>query len=484
MPSWRKVPPPPPTASETLQTDGTGNATWQTGGGSGGVTSFNTRTGVVTLSSADLTALMTILTAGSANVVVGGTTLAPTVDLSATAKTDLGLAASSVQSVTAGSGKIVVAGTATAPTVDVGTGIPESAITNLTTDLAAKAPLASPALTGTPTAPTQTALTNNTDLATTAYADSAVAVETSRATTAEALKAPLASPALTGSPTAPTQTTGDNSTKLATDAFVTTAINNAIAGVNPAVAVQAATTAAGDTSALTYNNGVAGVGASLTGANNTALTVDGFTFTALGQRLLVKNDTQSPSGAFNGIYYVTQVQASLLPLILTRALDYDQPSDINNTGAIPVVNGTANALTSWLLTSSVNTVGTDPLTYSKFTSPSGTSGDAAWTVVGVGGGPAFQNSWASFGSPNQPVQFRKTSAGTVCVEGYVITGTAGTTAFTLPAGYRPLKTMYFAVASGVVGFTYVVITAAGLVQPQTGGGIGTFLDGISFYAEQ
>ena len=38
------------------------------------------------------------------------------------------------------------------------------------------APLASPALTGTPTAPTQTALSDNTDVATTAYADSAVSV--------------------------------------------------------------------------------------------------------------------------------------------------------------------------------------------------------------------------------------------------------------------------------------------------------------------
>ena len=51
------------------------------------------------------------------------------------------------------------------------------------------APLASPALTGTPTAPTQSAGNNSTRLATTAYADAGVAVETSRATTAEGLAA-------------------------------------------------------------------------------------------------------------------------------------------------------------------------------------------------------------------------------------------------------------------------------------------------------
>lgn len=43
-------------------------------------------------------------------------------------------------------------------------------------------------------------------------------------TTALALKAPLASPALTGNPTAPTQAPGDNSTKIATTAYVEAAV--------------------------------------------------------------------------------------------------------------------------------------------------------------------------------------------------------------------------------------------------------------------
>lgn len=176
----------------------------------------------------------------------------------------------------------------------------------------------------------------------------------------------ISSVALTGNPTAVTQAAGDNSTRIATDAFVTTAINNAIAGVNPAVAVYAASTASGDTGSLTYNNGVSGIGATFTGSNNTALTFDGQTITSVNQRVLVKNDLQSPAGAFNGVYYLTQIQTAILPPILTRALDYDQSSDINNTGAIPVVNGTLNASTSWLLISAVTNVGVDPLTYTKF----------------------------------------------------------------------------------------------------------------------
>ena len=166
-----------------------------------------------------------------------------------------------------------------------------------------------------------------------------------------------------------TQSSSDNSTKGASTAYVTTAVNNAIAGVNPAVAVQYATVAAGDTSALTYSNGVSGVGATLTGANNTATAIDGHTF-VVGDvgvtRVLVKNDTQSPSGAFNGVYLFTALHTAGTGDIFTRALDYDTPSDINNTGAIPVISGTANAQTSWVETAAIVTVGTDPLSFTQF----------------------------------------------------------------------------------------------------------------------
>jgi len=87
-----------------------------------------------------------------------------------------------------------------------------------------RAPTVSPAFTGTPTAPTAGPLTDDTQVATTAYADAAVAVETSRAETAEALLAPLASPGLTGVPTGPTAANGTNTTQLATTQFVQSAV--------------------------------------------------------------------------------------------------------------------------------------------------------------------------------------------------------------------------------------------------------------------
>lgn len=176
-----------------------------------------------------------------------------------------------------------------------------------------------------------------------------------------------ATTALANGTTATTQAALDNSTQVATTAYTDSAVSTAVAGINPAVAVQAATTNAGNTSGLTYNNGASGVGATFVGSVNTALIIDGYTFTGTGQRLLVKNDTQSANpGAYNGIYYVTQIQTIALPPILTRALDYDQPSDINNTGAIPVINGTVNGSTTWVETAQVITVGITPLVYAQF----------------------------------------------------------------------------------------------------------------------
>jgi hypothetical protein len=200
--------------------------------------------------------------------------------------------------------------------------------------------------------------------------------------------APLASPALTGNPTVPTQAATDNSTRASSTAYVTTAIANAVAGVNPAIAVNAATIQASDTSGFTYANGVAGIGATFTGAINTAVTIDGFTFTLVGQRLLVKNDTQSPSGAFNGIYSLTALQTAGTGAIFTRALDFDTPSDMNNVGTIPVTSGTTNATTQWLMTATIVTVGTTPLTFVQFSFAPGVNGTTTLYIAGGGSAQA------------------------------------------------------------------------------------------------
>lgn len=60
-------------------------------------------------------------------------------------------------------------------TVDAKLGELEGDVTNMETEMAGKAPLASPALTGTPTAPTPATADNSTKIATTAFVQAVVA---------------------------------------------------------------------------------------------------------------------------------------------------------------------------------------------------------------------------------------------------------------------------------------------------------------------
>ncbi len=178
--------------------------------------------------------------------------------------------------------------------------------------------------------------------------------------TSGAIPSSTTATALANGTTATTQSQNDNSTKLSTTAYTDLAVANAVSGVNPAVAVLAASTAS---LTGTYANGASGVGATFTVTATGAFTLDGVSIGTVGQRVLLKDQS---SGFQNGIYTATVVGSIGVSPIFTRALDYNTPSNINSTGAIPVQSGTVNALTSWLLTSTVTTVGTDALTYSRF----------------------------------------------------------------------------------------------------------------------
>jgi len=297
----------------------------------------------------------------------------------------------------------------------------------------------------------------------------------SAATTTGSGNVVLATAPTMTNPVVGTQSQGDSSTKGASTAYVDTAVANAVAGVNPAIAVQAATTTAANTSGLTYNNGVSGVGATFTGTNNTALTIDGFTFTAIGQRLLVKNDTQSPSGAFNGIYFVTQVQALALPPILTRALDYDTPSDMNNTGSIPVINGTVNGTTSWVLTSQVVTVGTTPLTFAQFTlNPSAIQPTLSSTT------PVSHQFLTGFTAPNTFAQaqpaFTDISGIATVAQTTIATQAVGTVTTTATVTWSAGSVFTMTLTSGdtcVVSFSGAVSGQTIVVEVTNGGSGGT-----------
>lgn len=122
--------------------------------------------------------------------------------------------------------------------------------------------------------------------------------------------------------------------------------------------VQAATTTT--LPANTYNNGTAGVGATLTGNANGALAAqDGVTLT-VNQRLLVK-DQAAPAN--NGIYALTQVGTGGTPYILTRATDADTSAEALNATVL-VAAGTTQAGQQWTCnTPATITMGTTALTF-------------------------------------------------------------------------------------------------------------------------
>jgi hypothetical protein len=199
---------------------------------SGGVSSFNSRTGAVSLISNDISAAGGALLAGPA---LTGVPTAPTAVVG-TNTTQLATCAFVLSELSSASGGVT--------SFNTRTGAVTLAIGDITS--AGGAPLASPGLTGVPTAPTAAQTSNDTTLATTAYVRAALAAApggvssfnsrtgaiTFQAADLSAVGgALLANPAFTGTPTAPTVAGSDNSQSIATTAWVTAKIA-AAGGVN------------------------------------------------------------------------------------------------------------------------------------------------------------------------------------------------------------------------------------------------------------
>jgi hypothetical protein len=133
--------------------------------------------------------------------------------------------------------------------------------------------------------------------------------------------------------------------------------------------------------ANTYNNGTAGVGATLTANANGALSVDGNAVTA-SQRILVKDEVAS---ANNGAYTVTATGSAGAPYVLTRATDFDTAGagEIANNAYFFVTAGATNAGSSWVLDQTAAiTVGTTSLPFDLFASALVYTGGTNISVVG------------------------------------------------------------------------------------------------------
>lgn len=164
-------------------------------------------------------------------------------------------------------------------------------------------------------------------------------------------------------PTTSVSLNGQKITNLGTPTATTDAATKAyvdilVQGMTQKPSARVATAAA--LPACTYANGTSGVGATLTGNSNGALTVDGYSV-AVGDRVLVKNQS---SGAENGLYDVTQAGSAGTPFILTRNVNMDTTAEFA-TAFIPVEDaGTANSNSLWLCTNSADpTVGTTAIAF-------------------------------------------------------------------------------------------------------------------------
>jgi hypothetical protein len=191
-----------------------------------GVSSFNTRTGAVTLTTADVTS------AGGAPINNAGLTGTPTAPTVATTDSSTSIATTAFV-------KNALSGASLVTSFNTRTG----AITLQGSDVSAAggALLNSPTFTGTPSGPTATAGTSTTQFATTAFVAAALvnsvssfngrngAVTLTSTDLTNAGGALLASPTFTGTPNAPTPTAGTNNTQIATTAFVQSSVSSAVA---------------------------------------------------------------------------------------------------------------------------------------------------------------------------------------------------------------------------------------------------------------
>lgn len=143
----------------------------------------------------------------------------------------------------------------------------------------------------------------------------------------------------------------------------------------------------------TYNNGAAGVGATLTAGSNGALSVDSTTANN-GDIILVK-DQAAPLQ--NGLYDVTDKGDGSNPYILTRNTSLDTAAESLAGSSTFISSGATNLGETWTLSTTVATVGTDPYNFVKT-------------------GSSSSNTWATSGS-----DIYNTNAGNVKISGGLIT---------------------------------------------------------------
>jgi hypothetical protein len=255
---------------------------------------------------------------------------------------------------------------------------------NIQTQLNAKAPTADPTFTGTVSGVTAS-MVGLSNVDNTSDADKPIS---NAVQTALDAKLALAGGTMTG------KITLDGNPTQALHAVTKQYVDSVEAGLLTRPQVKAATTANLDS---TYDNGTAGVGATLTATANGAFPlIDGVALTTVnGDRgLLVKNQTDA---AENGRYNLTTQGDAETPWVLTRCSLCDEASEIPGSYTF-VTDGTINGQTGWAQyvdDPATFTVGTDDIDVFQFagagTITGGTNISVNGNEVSVVSNPTFAN---------------------------------------------------------------------------------------------
>ena len=171
----------------------------------------------------------------------------------------------------------------------------------------------------------------------------------------------------------------------------------------PAVAASTGTLATMSGGTVTYDNGTAGVGATLTISGSTLTAIDGVTLST-DDRIVIKDESTS---AHNGIYTYTS------STVLTRATDFDTPTEMAGGDFVFVQQGTLYNDTGWVMTDPVTTVGTSDVTFVQFSGAGSFTAGAGLTLTGtefsvnvdnlttdISGGNVVVKTSAQFTTPN------------------------------------------------------------------------------------
>lgn len=92
--------------------------------------------------------------------------------------------------------------------------------------------------------------------------------------------------------------------------------------------------------------------------------------------------------------------------------------------------------------------------------------------------PTYTNSWVTYGG-TQNFAYMKDNLGFVHLRGIIKSGTIGSAAFTLPAGYLPATTIQ-QIANSNGAYGQFTITTGGVVTPVTGSNAWFSFDGVVF----